>query len=143
MWHITCDTDTWYVTCLGGWTFSQNFSSLALIICDLWYYEDLEEKDDSITESMNDEAVYRTAPATPGLLNICFATTSRLCLAQFSFTIVHHCCKAQFLLGNCQWWLPRRIYVRGKSPGTVFTRANIDRKCVLLVLQAPLPWIFS
>ena len=26
---------------------------------------------------------------------------------------------------------------------TVFTRANIDRKCVLLVLQAPVPWIFS
>ena len=26
---------------------------------------------------------------------------------------------------------------------TVRTRANIDRKCVLLVLQAPVPWIFS
>ena len=26
---------------------------------------------------------------------------------------------------------------------TVLTRANIDRKCVLLVLQAPVPWIFS
>jgi hypothetical protein len=25
---------------------------------------------DSITESISDEAVYRTAPATPGLLNI-------------------------------------------------------------------------
>ena len=68
MWHVT--RDTWHVTCLGGWTFSQNFSSLALTVCDLWYYEDLEEKADSLTELMNDEAVYRTAPATPGLLNI-------------------------------------------------------------------------
>ena len=82
MWDVTCDMwhvtrDTWHVTCdkwhvWGGWTFSQNFSSLALTVCDLWYYEDLEEKDHWLTqwinELMNDEAVYRTAPATPGLL---------------------------------------------------------------------------
>ena len=36
----------------------------------LWYYEDLEEKDDSVNELINDEAVCRTAPATPGLLII-------------------------------------------------------------------------
>ena len=61
MWHMTCDTwhvardmwhvtrDMWHMTHLGGWTFSQNFSSLALTVCDLWYYEDMEEKpDDSI-----------------------------------------------------------------------------------------------
>ena len=56
-WHVTRDTwhvtwrDTWHMTCDmfgGGWTFSQNFSSLALTVCDLWYYEYLEEKDDSI-----------------------------------------------------------------------------------------------
>ena len=89
MWHVTCDMwlvtrdmwlvtcDTWHVTCDmffcffgGGWTFSQNFGSLALTVCDLWYYEDLEEKADSINEWMSDEAVYRTAPATPGLLII-------------------------------------------------------------------------
>ena len=34
MWHVTCDT--WHMTRLGGWTFSQN----------LWYYEDLKEKDE-------------------------------------------------------------------------------------------------
>ena len=72
MWHMTRDTwhvkrDMWHVTCLGGWTFSQNFSSLALTVCDLWYYEDLEEKDDLLTDLINDEAVCRTAPATPGL----------------------------------------------------------------------------
>ena len=63
MWHVTHDI-------FGGWTFSQNFSSLAFTVCDLWYYEYLEEKDDSLNESMSDKAVYRTAPATPGLLNI-------------------------------------------------------------------------
>ena len=60
--------DMWYVTCYGGWTFSKNVSSLALNICDLWYFEDLEEKADWLTDSLNDEAVCRTAPATQGLL---------------------------------------------------------------------------
>ena len=45
-WHVTCDTwhvtrDMWHVTWLGGWTFSQNFSSLALTVSDLCYYEDI------------------------------------------------------------------------------------------------------
>ena len=61
------------MTRCGGWTFFQNFSSLALTVCDLWYYEDLEEKAHGLTELINewinDEAVYRTATATPGLLN--------------------------------------------------------------------------
>ena len=35
MWHMT--PDTWHVTCCGGWTFFKNFSSLALVVCDLWY----------------------------------------------------------------------------------------------------------
>ena len=51
--NLTCDTwhvkrDTWHV---WGWTFSQIFSSLALNVCDLWYYEDLEEKAHSINHS--------------------------------------------------------------------------------------------
>ena len=76
-WHVTRDTwhvkcDTWHIAhdIYGGWTFSQNFSSLALTVCDLWYYEDLEEKDEWLNQWINDEAVYRTAPATPGLLKI-------------------------------------------------------------------------
>ena len=48
-WHLTCETwhltpdmrhvtcDMWNVTHGGGWTFSQNLSSLALTLCDLWY----------------------------------------------------------------------------------------------------------
>ena len=55
---------------MGGEPFSQNFSSLALTVCDLLYYEDLEEKDDGLTHLINDEAVCRTAPATPGLLKM-------------------------------------------------------------------------
>ena len=68
MWHVTCDM--WHVTHGGGWTLPQNFSSLALTAWYLWCLEDWEEKDDRLTDSINYEAVYRTAPATPGLLNI-------------------------------------------------------------------------
>ena len=53
----------------GGWTFSQNFGYLALTFWDLRYLEDWEEKADSLTHLINDEAVCRTAPATPGMLN--------------------------------------------------------------------------
>ena len=57
MWHMTCDMcqgtndmwqvtcDTWHVTGDGVWTFPQYFSFLAHMICDLSYFEDLEEKD--------------------------------------------------------------------------------------------------
>ena len=64
MWNVTCDM--WHVW--GGEYSLKYFSSLALTVCDLWYYEDLEEKDDWVTEWINYEAVYRTAPSTPGLL---------------------------------------------------------------------------
>ena len=70
-WHMTCDV--WHVTCCGGWTFSQNFSFLALLVCDLWYFEDLEQKAHGLSELMNDKVDCRTAPATPGLLNKVFA----------------------------------------------------------------------
>ena len=47
----------------------QNFRSLALTVWDLWCFEDLEEKDDPINQSVNVRGVCRTAPATPGLFN--------------------------------------------------------------------------
>ena len=53
MWHVT--HDMWHVTCYGGWTFSQNFSPLALMVCDLWYLEDWEEKADRQKEQPNAE----------------------------------------------------------------------------------------
>ena len=54
MWQMTCDMwhvtrDMWHVTGWGGWTFSQKFSSLALTVSDLWYYEDMEEKAHGLT----------------------------------------------------------------------------------------------
>ena len=77
MWHMTCDI--WHMTHGVAWTFSQNFSCLALMAWDLWCCEYLEEKADWLTEwineLMNDEAVYRAAPATPGLLNMTFLVT--------------------------------------------------------------------
>ena len=60
MWNVTCNTwqvtgDMWHMTfdMLWGWTFSKNFSSLALTVCDLWYFEDLEEKDDWVNKWIN------------------------------------------------------------------------------------------
>ena len=47
MWHVTHDM-------FGGWTFSQNFTSQALTSCDLWYYEDLEEKANWLTDLNNE-----------------------------------------------------------------------------------------
>ena len=61
--------DMWRMTHGGGWTFSGNFSYLALTVWDLWYLEDWEEKGQGLNELINDEAVCRTALATPGLLN--------------------------------------------------------------------------
>ena len=54
------------MTLSGGLTFCKNFSSLLLSVWAGKGFEDLEEKDHSINQLMNDEAVYRT----PGLLTI-------------------------------------------------------------------------
>ena len=62
MWHVTTDT-FWGVNILSKCQLPSSYR------CDLWYYEDLEEKDDLPNQLMNRKAVYRTAPATPGLLN--------------------------------------------------------------------------
>ena len=40
------------------------------MVCDLSYLEYREEKAHGLTESISDNGVYRTAPATPGLLKI-------------------------------------------------------------------------
>ena len=74
----------WHVTHGIGWPSCQKISSLALTVWELWYFEDLEEEDRLLTELMNDEGVYRTAPATPGLLNI-FTAPPRPHCSRLSF----------------------------------------------------------
>jgi hypothetical protein len=67
-WHVTRDTG--HVTCFGGWTFSDNFSSLALTVYDSWYYEDLEEKDQSLNEWIN-QSMTRLFIEQPRLHRVC------------------------------------------------------------------------
>ena len=67
MWHVTCDT--WHVTHGGGWTFSQNVSSLTVMVWVGKWFEDVEENAELLNQIINSsEAVCRTCPATPGLL---------------------------------------------------------------------------
>ena len=67
-WHMTCDT--WHVTrdmLEGGTNILSKFwllSSYCLWFMILWRYGGKG----SLTHSLNDEAVYRTVPATPALL---------------------------------------------------------------------------
>ena len=53
---------------LWGWSFSQNVSSLALRVCDSWCFEYILTNHRWLNQLINDKAVHRTAPATPGLL---------------------------------------------------------------------------
>ena len=46
-----------------------NFISLALMVWALGSFEDLEEQDESVYQSINYKGVCGTALATPGLLN--------------------------------------------------------------------------
>ena len=64
-WHVT--RDRWHMTHSVGWTFYKNFSSLALPVWDWQCFEYISTKP-SVTHLLNYKAVYRTAPATPGLL---------------------------------------------------------------------------
>ena len=76
MWHMTCDTwhvtrDTWHVTCdmLWGVNILSKFqlpSSYCLWFMIFWWFGGKGW----LTQSINNEAVCRTAPATPGLLTI-------------------------------------------------------------------------
>ena len=82
-WHVTCFM--WHVTPGGRWTFSQNFRSLAHTDWEWRCFEDLEEKDMWLKELMSDEGVYRTAPASPGLLKDYVAQLKRIQCLWLSF----------------------------------------------------------
>ena len=130
MWHVTRDRwqvtrDTWHVThdmwhMTHGvvWTFSQNFSCLALTVWDLWCCEYLEEKADTlnqwINESMNGEAVCRTAPATPGLLiisNDCYYASI------MSLTIIRPCVAVDIVVNTPTFHSPAISGIL-QSPGS-------------------------
>ena len=66
-WHVTCDM--WHMTHDTWWTLCQNVGSLALMVWELWCFWRLGGKG-LVTHLISDKAVCRTAPATPGLLNI-------------------------------------------------------------------------
>ena len=92
LWHVTCDTwhvtrdmwhvtrDTWHVThdmwhvtpdTFGGVNILSKFqlpSSYRLWFMILWRSGGKGSLSELINQSMSNEAVYRTAPATPGLL---------------------------------------------------------------------------
>ena len=68
MWHLT--PDTWHITHDGGWTYSQNFSSLALMFWVSWCFEGLEEKYYWMNQLMSDKGGCRKAPATLGMLKM-------------------------------------------------------------------------
>ena len=63
-WHVT--RDTWHITHSMGWTFIQNFTSLALPVWD-WQCLEYIWLTESINQSI-DRGDCRTAAATPGLL---------------------------------------------------------------------------
>ena len=87
IWHMTCDTwhvthDTWHVTrdTLGGMNILSKFqlpSSYRLWFMILWKYWGKGSLTYQMNELISDKAVYRTAPATPGLLIIGHPTSGR------------------------------------------------------------------
>ena len=46
--------DMWHMTHGVGWTVYEKFSSLALKVGRLWCFEDLDEKDDRLNQSMSE-----------------------------------------------------------------------------------------
>ena len=94
MWQVTCDMrhvtcDTWLVTGMRRWTFSQNFSSLALTIWERRFVEDIQKifpQVQWLTDLISHKAVCRTAPATPGLLIIAVHTIKSI-LSETTFCL--------------------------------------------------------
>ena len=66
-WHVT--HDTWHMTHSVGWTFSQNFSSLALPVLDWQCFEYISTNHEWVSQSFNHKGICKTAPATRDLLN--------------------------------------------------------------------------
>ena len=52
VWHMT--GDMWHIMHGVGWIVYQKFSSLPLTVWMIWSFEDLEEKDDRLNQSMSE-----------------------------------------------------------------------------------------
>jgi hypothetical protein len=65
MWQLT--GDMWYVTCGGGWPFSQNSSSLALTVWNRQFLEDISTKDEFIKQIMMN--MFVDSPGYTGSVN--------------------------------------------------------------------------
>ena len=98
MWHVTCDAwhvtrDTWHMThdMFGGVNILSKFqlpSSYRLWFMILWRSGGEGSLTQRINEWMNYEAVYRTAPATPGLLITLLAHTFRIRLLLLTSSVL-------------------------------------------------------
>ena len=101
MWHVIRDKwhvthDIWHMThgTFGGVNILSKFqlpSSYRLWFMILWRSGGKGSVAEWINQSINDEAVYRTAPATPGLLNMLLSLMALewLLLIQY-FCTFHH-----------------------------------------------------
>ena len=67
-WYVT--GDTWQLTYERWWTLCKNIRSLAMMIWDLWCFEDLEEKNNWLNQWINDGGVCTKALTTAGQLTI-------------------------------------------------------------------------
>ena len=128
MWHMTCDMwpatrDMWHMTHRVWWTLCQIFSSLALTVWKLWWFEDISTKERWLNQSINYGGVYRTAPATPGLLIRRRKISKALWFCHLTIYIVHH---HNALHVNCiyksQWATNSFASFRGegKLPKSIF-----------------------
>ena len=62
--------NTWHMPCDRWWTLYKSFRPVALICWDSWCFEDLEEQDCSLNQSVNDRGAYWTAgPGYTGSVN--------------------------------------------------------------------------
>ena len=73
-WHMTCDSYMWHVTCdtwhTGGNENCLKISASWLTVLDIQSCEDISKTHDLINYLISTRGVWRTVPATPGLLVI-------------------------------------------------------------------------
>ena len=96
MWHMT--EDIWHITGGVKWIFSQNFSSLAHTVLNIWIKR--------LTQSVDDGGVCRTAPATPGLLMTLYYMLKQI-LPNYFLLINSTTCKSSLVsfLWVLIWWM--------------------------------------